>query len=78
MRALWWLTVFPVAAVAIVALELLRRRRERLQGPYLVQQIQDWHKAEPVIKPLDLPAVKPLHAERSGWGSRFSRHRRQA
>lgn len=51
-----------------VALAIRQRRARRWHGQY-VQHLKAWYEAEaigdePMIRPADLPAVKPLKAER--------------
>lgn len=58
----WFAVAIGAVVVMGVVLEIARRRRERLEGPYLVQWLQDWYAKEPVISSLQLPPVKKLKA----------------
>ena len=62
-----WLGVVSCLALAMF-LEWRRRHRAYWEGPYLRNQLLEWYEQdaygdEPTIRPLKLPAVKPLKGE---------------
>jgi hypothetical protein len=70
-------TIVATAAL-LVGVEVWRRHRAWRHGANYVPRIQTWYAQEPVIKPLDLPPVKPLTAKRATRLDRLRRFPRAA
>ena len=73
-------TLFGVASVFLLAvgLERHRRSREKWTGPNYTRQLREWSELEPPIKPLDLPLVKPLKAQKTERSNRVARFKGRA
>ena len=69
--------------IAVVCLEYCRRKQAYWRGPFLVQQLREWHEKrawgdEPTIRPLDLPSVKPLKGQMTERPNRVTRFKGRA